>query len=155
MKRGAIGHRRTEEYDMAHVHTTHEADCNSQGRAYSSALLLLAITSLLIACGGRGGADVAVNYNTPTTSTPTTSNTTALAWDPLVAVTNLSGYRVYYGTAPGTYLQSFRQGLSVGNVTSYTLMGLSSATRYYFAVTAFDTLGNESAYSNEAFKDIP
>jgi len=46
------------------------------------------------------------------------------------------------------------QGLDAGNFTTYTLTGLSSATRYYFAVTAFDTLGNESVYSNEAFKDI-
>jgi len=32
---------------------------------------------------------------------------------------------------------------------------LQGATRYYFAVTAFDTLGNESDYSIEAFKDMP
>jgi hypothetical protein len=85
---------------------------------------------------------------------PTTSNSATLAWD-AVAATNLSGYRVYYGTAPGVYLQSLGQGLSVGNITSYTLMGLSNGTRYYFAVTAFDTTGHESGYSNEAFKDIP
>ena len=88
------------------------------------------------------------------TATTTTSNSAALAWDAVTA-TNLSGYRVYYGTAPGTYRQCFGQGLSVGNITAYTLMGLSNGTRYYFAVTAFDTLGNESGYSNEVFKDIP
>lgn len=88
------------------------------------------------------------------TSTPTTSNSAALAWDSVTA-SNISGYRIYYGTAPGTYLQSFGLGISVGNTTSYTLLGLSSGTRYYFAVTAFDTSGNESVYSNEAFKDVP
>lgn len=86
--------------------------------------------------------------------TPITSNTAVLAWDAVVA-TNLSGYRLYYGTAPGTYLQPPGQGISVGNAATYTLMGLSSKTRYYFAVTAFDTSGNESGYSNETFKDIP
>ena len=86
--------------------------------------------------------------------TPTISNSATLAWDAVTA-TNLSGYRVYYGTAPGTYQQAAGQGISVGNVTTYTLMGLSSGTRYYFAVTAFDTQGNESGYSNETFKDIP
>src|SRR6266480_1030261 len=88
--------------------------------------------------------------NTP----PPPSNSAGLAWDAVI-VPNLSGYRVYFGTAPGTYLQPVGQGISVGNVTTYTVMGLASGTRYYFAVTDFDTLGNESSYSNEVFKDIP
>src|SRR6266849_4473114 len=89
-----------------------------------------------------------------TTAPPSLSNSASLAWD-AVTVLNLSGYRVYFGTAPGTYLQSAGQGVSVGNVTGFTVTGLASATRYYFAVTDFDTLGNESPYSNEVFKDIP
>ncbi|HKB74129.1 MAG TPA: hypothetical protein VKC82_07645, partial [Burkholderiales bacterium] len=89
-----------------------------------------------------------------TTPPPSLSNSAVLAWD-TVTVPSLSGYRVYFGTAPGTYLQSLGQGISVGNVTTYTAMGLASGTRYYFAVTDFDTLGNESSYSNEVFKDIP
>ena len=88
--------------------------------------------------------------NTP----PPPSNSAGLAWDAVI-VPNLSGYRVYFGTAPGTYLQPVGQGTSVGNVTTYTMTGLASGTRYYFAVTAFDTLGIESDYSNEVFKDIP
>src|SRR5438552_7783903 len=88
--------------------------------------------------------------NTP----PPPSNSAGLAWDAVTAP-SLSGYRLYFGTAPGTYLQALGQGISVGNVTTYTVMGLASGTRYYFAVTDFDTLGNESSYSNEVFKDIP
>jgi hypothetical protein len=76
-----------------------------------------------------------------------------LAWDAVVAA-NLSGYRVYYGTAPGTYFQLPGQGLSVGNVTTFTLAGLGRGTRYYFAVTAHDASGNESPYSNVASKDV-
>src|SRR5436190_1454855 len=83
---------------------------------------------------------------------PGTSAT--LAWDAVTAA-NLSGYRIYYGTAPGTYLQSAGQGLNVGNVTTYTVTGLSSGTRYYFAVVAYDTSSNESTYSNEVFTVIP
>ena len=89
-----------------------------------------------------------------TTPPPPPSNSASLAWDAVTAPT-LSGYRVYFGTAPGTYLQSLGQGISVGNVTAYTLTGLASGTQYYFAVTAFDTLGVESPYSNEVFKTIP
>jgi chitodextrinase len=102
--------------------------------------------------------DAAGNASGPSTAASATTlvpgTTAILAWDAVTA-TNLSGYRIYYGTAPGTYLQSLGQGLNVGNVTTYTVTGLSSGTRYYFAVTAFDTSSNESIYSNEVFKDMP
>ena len=88
------------------------------------------------------------------TPPPPPSNSVALAWD-AVTIPNLSGYRVYFGTAPGTYLQPLGQGISVGNVTTYTMTGLASGTRYYFVVTDYDTLGGESDYSNEVFKDVP
>ncbi len=88
------------------------------------------------------------------TTAPPPSNSVSLAWDP-VAAPNLSGYRIYFGNAPGTYLQPFGQGVAVGNVTTHSVLGLSGATRYYFVVTATDTLNNESVYSNEVFKDIP
>src|SRR2546422_6276046 len=37
---------------MARAHTTHEADCSSPARRFSSACRYLAIVSLLVACGG-------------------------------------------------------------------------------------------------------
>lgn len=108
----------------------------------TDALLLLAIVSLLNACGGGDGGASA----NPTTAT--------LTWD-AVADQSLSGYRIYYGTAPATYLQPVGQGVSVGTATTYTVTGLSSGTRYYFAATAIDTSNNESAFSNEVSKSIP
>jgi hypothetical protein len=79
------------------------------------------------------------------------ATTATLAWDPVAAAT---GYRVYYGTVPGTYLQLPGQGLNAGNVTAHTVTGLARGTRYYFAVTAFDSSGNESPLSNVVFKDL-
>ena len=76
-----------------------------------------------------------------------------LAWDAVTSA-NLSGYRVYFGTAPGTYIQAAGQGLDVGNITTYMVTGLATGIRYYFAVRAYDASGTESAYSNEVFKDI-
>lgn len=102
-------------------------------------LLLLAIACVLPACGGSSDAD---------------PNTAILVWDAVVNP-NLAGYRVYYGTSPGSYEQAFGQGLEVGNVTIFAVTGLSSGKRYYFAATAFDSSNNESAFSNEVFKDIP
>ena len=80
--------------------------------------------------------------------------TAGLDWDPVTSA-NLSGYRVYYGTTPGTYLQLAGLGLDAGNLTTYAVSGLTSGTRYYFAVKAYDASGVESPFSNEVFKDIP
>jgi hypothetical protein len=66
-----------------------------------------------------------------------------LAWDPN-SEPNLAGYKVYIGAASRTYGVN----VPVGNVTSIALTGLTPGT-YYFSVTALDSLGNESAYSNE------
>ncbi|MEW6001249.1 MAG: choice-of-anchor D domain-containing protein [Nitrospirota bacterium] len=78
-----------------------------------------------------------------------------LSWDPPATntdgspLTDLEGYKVYYGTSSGNY----SQGIDVGNVTTYTVSNLNDGT-YYFAVTAHDTSGNESDYSNEVSKTI-
>jgi uncharacterized repeat protein (TIGR02543 family) len=109
------------------------------------------------ACSGTSAA-CTISMTTARSVTATfnqvVSNATTLAWDSPAAGTNPAGYRLYFGSAPGIYQQPYGQGISVGNVTTYTLMGLGSGT-YYFAVTAVDSLGKESAYSNEAFKTIP
>ena len=75
------------------------------------AILVLAVLTLAAAPAGAG-------------SMP-------LAWDP-VDDEDLQGYRVYYGTAPGSYSDS----VDVGNATSHTLTGLTDCTRYYVAVKA-------------------
>jgi len=81
-------------------------------------------------------------------------NTATLAWDAVTAP-NLQGYRVYYRTAAGTY-QPVAQGQPVGNgTTTYQLTNLSSQTTYFMVVTAYDSQGNESGYSNVVSKTIP
>lgn len=69
-----------------------------------------------------------------------------LSWDSNTEP-DLSGYKVYFGTSSGNYGAP----VNVGNTTSYTVSGLGDGT-YYFVVTAFDTAGNESGFSNEASK---
>ena len=98
--------------------------------------------------------DAAGNRSTAASASVTTpaavTKTVDLSWDPVTAP-NLSGYRIYYGTASRTYTQM----LSAGNTTIFPVSGLLSGTRYFFAVTAIDSLGNESGPSNEVFTDIP
>jgi hypothetical protein len=71
-----------------------------------------------------------------------------LSWAPNTE-TDLSGYKVYYGTASGTYGVP----LTVGTTTTSTVSGLSPGT-YYLAVTAYDTSGNESGFSAEVSKTV-
>ncbi len=73
-----------------------------------------------------------------------------LAWDPgdqSVAAGNpvVAGYKVHYGIASRNYPST----IEVGNTTSTTVPNLQDGVTYYFAVTAYDSSGRESPYSNE------
>ena len=109
-------------------------------------LLPLATVALMASCGGRAPVSAAP-------SAVLADGAVRLAWNP-VAEPNVSGYRVYYGTASRTYQQPFGQGLA-SSATTYTVSGLPGARRYFFAVTATNSLGKESGYSSEVFLDIP
>ncbi len=67
-----------------------------------------------------------------------------LAWDPNTEP-DLAGYRVHYGTASRSYQAHLDAGLN----TTYTVSNLPDGGSYFFAVTAYDSSGNESAYSGE------
>ena len=64
---------------------------------------------------------------------------------------DLAGYRIYYGTSSrsyGSYIPVDK------DTTSYTIKNLTEGRTYYFALTAVDTSGNESGYSQEVWKTI-
>ena len=65
------------------------------------------------------------------------------------------GYRVYHGPAPGSYLQARGRGLRAGLDGTFTVAGLPSGQRHYFAVSSVDATGNESPLSTEVSKLIP
>jgi hypothetical protein len=75
-------------------------------------------------------------------ATPAHSAQVTVAWDQEGAP--VVGYKVYYGASSGKYTSN----ADAGNTTSYTLSNLSNST-YYLAATAYDSSGNESAYSKE------
>lgn len=64
---------------------------------------------------------------------------------------DLAGYRVYYGTASRDYESS----LDAGDFTSVEIDDLTPGTTYYIAVTAYDTSGSESDFSEEVQVAIP
>lgn len=63
--------------------------------------------------------------------------------------TDISGYVIYHGYSSGDYTNW----VDVGNVTSYTITDLPRGVRF-FALTAYDTMGTESDFSNELSKVI-
>ena len=72
-----------------------------------------------------------------------------LAWD-AVEDARVAGYQLYYGAASGQYSIH----VDVGHVTSASLSGLDQHPVYYLAVTAYDTSGQESGFSNEVTYDL-
>jgi hypothetical protein len=66
-------------------------------------------------------------------------------------LSNLSGYRIRYGTSATTLTQTIV--ISNASVTTYVVEGLAPAT-WFFAVTAVTSSGAESTHSNVASKQI-
>ncbi len=89
--------------------------------------------------------------STPPTPSPSTGNVT-LTWT-ANRERDLAGYKVYVGTASGTY--SFPGSAFVtGSVTSYTVSNLPKSQTYFFAISAYDSAGNESPLSAEVSRSI-
>jgi len=96
--------------------------------------------------------------NTPTgTSTPPATGSATLSWSAPAtredgsALTDLAGFKVYYGTSPDNLSSTVT--LNGAGVTSYEIDNLSAGT-YYFVVTAIDSTGSESPSSTMVSKTI-
>jgi hypothetical protein len=76
--------------------------------------------------------------------------TVTLAWDPSPGP-DISGYKIYYGTASGDYSQF----VTVGNTTNATISGLLEGSTYYFAATAYNSFDLESEACEEISYTIP
>ncbi|MBI5543306.1 MAG: fibronectin type III domain-containing protein [Deltaproteobacteria bacterium] len=88
-----------------------------------------------------------------------TLGTAVLSWEAPTTftdgspLTDLTGYRIHYGTSSGSYPSV----VNVSNPTAvtYTVSNLPGGATYYFVVTALSASGGESARSMEASKTIP
>lgn len=78
------------------------------------------------------------------------SATVTLAWDPNPEPA-VAGYRLYIGTSSGYYTSS----VDVAASTRATISSLIEGITYYMAVTAYDTSGNQSGYSDEIVYTVP
>jgi len=95
-----------------------------------------------------------------TVTTPVVKNTgvAALSWTAPAtntdgsALTDLAGYYVYYGSAPGSMTQSIQ--LPSPTETSYSFSSLPAGT-WYFGVVAYTSAGTQSSVSGTAQITIP
>ena len=67
------------------------------------------------------------------------------------SLADLAGFRILYGTAPGSYSQTIT--VNSPSTLTYAVSNLSAGT-YYFVVKAFDTSNNESTASTEVTKTV-
>ena len=105
-------------------------------------LAFVAVVATIVQ-GGVAHAEagsIAVSWNAPTTNT----NGTPL--------TNLAGFKVYWGTAPGNYTSSAT--IMNPGLATYVVDSLTPNT-YHFVVTAINSSGTESSFSNPVSKTIP
>ena len=79
------------------------------------------------------------------TWTPPTEN------DDGTPLTDLAGYRIYWGTSSGVYPNSVT--LNNPGLTSYVVENLSPGT-YEFVATSVNSAGTESAYSNPVSRTV-
>jgi len=123
-------------------------------RADAAATLRINYTQT--AGGGSINMQAAALSQAAATVQPTSSAT--LTWQPPTlntdgsALTDLTGFKVYWGSTQGTYTRS--QSISNVAARSYTATGLATGT-WYFVVTALNAQGVESPYSNVWSKTVP
>lgn len=82
---------------------------------------------------------------------PSTGNVT-LSWAANMEP-DLAGYKVYVGTASGRY-DFPGSPFAAGTVSSYTVLNLPKPQTYFFALSAYDSAGNESTLSAEVSKSL-
>jgi hypothetical protein len=87
----------------------------------------------------------------------TATGSAMLTWNPPTQntdgspLTDLAGYKVYWGTTPGSYSSSVV--LSNAGLSSYVVDQLAPAT-WYFVLTGVNSAGVESGFSNQASKQV-
>jgi len=126
------------------VHTGHLSGVPTLGDIGSSTNIRISVSD--------GQATVSMSgFAIDVTQTATASTT--LSWtaptenEDGTTLTDLAGYKIYYGKSSGNYFSSIH--IDNPGITTYMIENLSPDT-YFFAATAFNSAGVESRYSEEA-----
>jgi len=116
-------------------------------------LALLAPAVLFAACGGGGaGSTGGTAPPPPTQGSATLSWTVPTTRTDGTPLTEIAGFRIYYGTS----MEGYPNMVPVANgLTTYMVTNLTSGTTYHFAATVLDASGVESDLSNPVSATIP
>jgi len=96
-------------------------------------------------------------YSISVLAPSSSSGGATLSWTPPTqnsdgtTLTNLAGYRIYYGTNASSLTQTIT--INSAGISSYVVSDLSPAT-YYFAISAFNSSGTEGARSSTVSKAV-
>ncbi len=99
----------------------------------------------------------AITVRSNATTPPPSTGAATLSWTPPTrnsdgsTLTNLAGYRIYYGTSASALTQTIN--VASAGISSYVVSNLSRGT-YYFAISAYNSAGGESARSSTVTKVI-
>jgi len=92
-----------------------------------------------------------INVSAVASGTATVAWTAPTTRSDGTALTNLAGYRIYYGVGPNSFDNVIE--VNTVGVTNFVVENLSAGT-WYFAVSARDSTGAESGLSSAATKTI-
>lgn len=110
--------------------------------------ILIALACLLPALAFAAEAQIQANGSVELQWEPPTENVDG------TPLTDLAGFRIYWGTEPGNYTNSLPID-DAGRTSATVQLQVSQAvTTFYFAMTALDDDGNESAFSNEVARTV-
>jgi ABC-type glycerol-3-phosphate transport system substrate-binding protein len=118
----------------------------------------LAISAILAGCGGSTVSDVPESdANSSSSPSAATADSVTLSWSAPTentngtALTNLSGYIIYYGTSAGAMTQTINVN-TVGMLT-YVVGNLSPGS-WYFQIVAVNSAGEQSNPSSTVSASI-
>ena len=93
----------------------------------------------IVVTEGNSQGNVTLSWQAPTTNADGS------------ALVDLKGYKVHYGTESKTYSDTIQ--VTNPGITTYVVDNLK-AGKYYFAVTAYNTAGQESSLSSEVSTQV-
>jgi len=120
-------------------------------------ILIMLIASLSMGCGGTEVANTGGSSGGGGGGGSTNTGSVTLSWQAPTTyedgtlITDLEGFCIYYGEVSRSYDQ---QVIVTGNALTHSISGLQLDTTIYFTITAFDSAGRESNFSNEIYATI-